>query len=1108
MTFKHFLSFVFIFSFGIVWSQNHKNATETQKGDLNKQQTLQDTTLLKHKDYILPKDSLIHSKDSLKKNSASLPEFLTKKYSFYDPSKIVTTEQGQRISTKEDARIQTKPFDGLQTSGSISRGITVGNNQNAVTNSNLDLQISGQLSDGINIRASLQDSSIPIQDGGYSQKLDEFDQIFMELYAKNWNVRAGDLFLENKNTRFLNFSKKVQGLAASIQLNNGTSLYGSAALVRGNYSKTSFVGQEGNQGPYKLKGSMNELYVLVISGSERVYVNGVLKTRGEANDYIIDYNAGEVRFTPKFPITSEMRIVVEYQYSERNYSRFVTYDGVKHEKKSWHLGAYLYAENDIKNQPLQQNLSEEQVKVLQNAGNNPQLMYAPSAYIDTYAENKILYEKKGILGLEYFEFSRDENQTLYHVTFTYAGANQGDYKLSNAQTVEKIYQYVSPIDGIPQGDYIPYTKLVPPTKLQVATVVGGYHPNEKTEVNFEIGISNNDQNLFSTIDDRENKGIAVQLDVRQQVLDKQWKINLEGHYNFLESSFKTVERIYGIEFERDWNTGITSGNQSLIKGGIQAILPQKALVNYQIEKLDYSSNFSGNRHLLDGRWDSKNMHITTNNSVMNSKSQWNTSKFIRSSTTGLYEFGKNWVGGSFNMEDNQETVLETQKLTGLSQRFSEYGVKIGRGNKDGIFGELGYLHRVNDSLRNGMLTRVNHSNAFYINSKIIQNDRSDLSVYANYRVLDKEGEAAKEPSLNSRVSYSTQFWNQLLQSATVYETSSGTLAQQEFTYLEVEPGQGAFMWIDYNANGLQELEEFEVALFPDQAKYVRVFLPNQVYLKTHQNRFSQSLTWNPSVWMNDTGFKKFWSKFHNQTSVTLDRKVLKEGNDIDLNPFFGTSDQVVGLNSSWRNSLYFNRGIQRYSNTYTFLSNASKNLLSIGSQEMRSTAHQYQFSHLIYKTWLLGLNANSIAVETISENYASKNYKIKGGQGGPSFGIIFNNNASWNFNYNYKQVENLWTGKEQLKQRKLSTTFNYASVAKFTVNGELAFLKNQFTGNSFSAASYQMMEGLQDGNNMTWRLLLQKNLTQYLDININYQGRKSEETQMIHTGNVQLRAFF
>jgi hypothetical protein len=53
-----------------------------------------------------------------------------------------------------------------------------------------------------------------------------------------------------------------------------------------------------------------------------------------------------------------------------------------------------------------------------------------------------------------------------------------------------------------------------------------------------------------------------------------------------------------------------------------------------------------------------------------------------------------------------------------------------------------------------------------------------------------------------------------------------------------------------------------------------------------------------------------------------------------------------------------------------------------------------------------------------------------------------------------------------------------------------------------------MLEGLQTGQNLTWRLLLQKNLTNFLDINLNYQGRKSETSQTIHTGSVQLRAYF
>jgi hypothetical protein len=53
-----------------------------------------------------------------------------------------------------------------------------------------------------------------------------------------------------------------------------------------------------------------------------------------------------------------------------------------------------------------------------------------------------------------------------------------------------------------------------------------------------------------------------------------------------------------------------------------------------------------------------------------------------------------------------------------------------------------------------------------------------------------------------------------------------------------------------------------------------------------------------------------------------------------------------------------------------------------------------------------------------------------------------------------------------------------------------------------------MLEGLQPGRNQTWRLLIQKNLTQYLDVNVNYQGRKSETSDTIHTGSIQLRAYF
>ena len=255
------------------------------------------------------KENWVVNSDSLTIQYLKFPEILTKEYRIYDPSKVVSNEAGKdNLYTIENKNPKKNiPFDGLNTSGSITRGITIGNNQNAVLNSNLDLQITGKISEKVSLRASIQDSNIPLQDGGYSQKLDQFDNVFMELFSDQWNIRAGDIFLENKKTQFLNFNKKVQGLATNFNFGteaNKTNVFASAALVRGQYAKSNFVGQEGNQGPYKLKGQNGELYVLVVSGSERVYVNGTLLKRGENNDYTIDYNAGEIIFTPLFTITS------------------------------------------------------------------------------------------------------------------------------------------------------------------------------------------------------------------------------------------------------------------------------------------------------------------------------------------------------------------------------------------------------------------------------------------------------------------------------------------------------------------------------------------------------------------------------------------------------------------------------------------------------------------------------------------------------------------------------------------------------------------------------------------------------------------------------------
>jgi hypothetical protein len=1054
--------------------------------------------------------------DTLTMRYLSYPDYLTRKYSIYDDSRVVSNEAGNNLYKVDRGPLNTfKPFDGLTTSGSITRGITVGNNQNAVVNSNLDLQITGKLSETVSLRASIQDSNIPLQEGGYSQKLDEFDQIFIELFSNNWNIRAGDLFLENRQSRFLNFNKKVQGVSAGVVFGkeSKTTVSAAAALVRGQYARSTFIGQEGNQGPYKLRGPNNELYVLVISGSERVFVNGILLERGENNDYVIDYNAGEIIFTSLFPITSEMRINIEYQYSERSFTRFVAYGGVNHEAKTWSLAGYVYSENDVKNQPLQQNLSPEQVAILQQAGDDIALMTAPSAYADSYSENKVLY-KRTLLGDTYiYEYTNNPEDELYNVRFSLVGNNQGNYILSNAAAIGRIYEYVPPVNGIPQGNFEPIVRLTPPTKIQIATVLGKYNPSEKTYIDFEGGISNNDLNLYSSTDDGDNQGLAGKINAKQRLYTgTKWEVDAFANYQFVQKEFRTIERLFNIEFSRDWNlNGIatTDGNQSYLVSGAAFRFPQKGQVNYQLEKLDFTGQFNGTRHVVDGRYSHNGLLVQDRGSWLKSDSDYAESEFLRNEALAKYHLKKNWVGGSMRLEDNRERVKATGQLSFLNQRFNEFGAFIGRGDSTKVFVELGYLQRTNDSLVGGFLQKVNTSQSYYLKSKLIQTDKSDLSVFINYRNLKFEDPAFKdEPSLNSRILYNDRYWDQLLQVNAAYETTSGTIAQQEFTYLEVEPGQGVYTWNDYNNNGIQELQEFEVAAFIDQAKYVRVFLPNQVFLRTHQNKFSTSLTFNPMQWQNAEDFRKILSYFYNQTSYLIERKIQRDSGNFDLNPFETSTDDLLGLTSSFRNSFFYNRGKQDHSVIYTYIQNRGRSLLNIGSQENSNSSHQLQYNHLVQKTWLFGFNAQTIETTSVSDNYASRNYTIEGYLLSPKVSYIFSKNASWDIFYEYRSKENRIGDLETLYQQRLGTSFSYASDKQFTMNGEFSYYQNDFTGNELSPAAYQMLEGLQPGENLTWRLLLQKNLTQYLDVNVNYQGRKSETSKTIHTGSIQLRAYF
>lgn len=1033
------------------------------------------------------------------------PSFLTKTYSPFDKRLIVpnNSNTGKLYSlTTNKKATDLKLFDGLKTNGFITRGLTVGNNQSTVANSSMDLNIEGKLSDKVSIRANIFDTNIPIQENGYTQSITDFDRIFIELYSKDWRVKAGDVSLSNDDSFFMTFDKQVAGLEVEANVNENTNLLASGAVVRGQFTAYNFVGVEGNQGPYKIFGPNNEANFVIIGGSDRVFVNGSPIERGPDKDYIIDYNIGEIRFNTRFPITNDMRIRIEFQFSNRNYNRFITYEKAKYTGETFNIAGYFYSENDVKNQPIQLSITQEQEAILSNAGNNPDLMVTESAFPDTFDPNKILYRKIQIGSIDVFEYSTNDNEELFNVTFTNVGSNQGDYVLDQTLANGNVFSYA----GSNLGDYDPIVQLIAPAKLQVAVVDGKFNPTEKTSISAELAFSNNDQNLFSDIDNDENKGVATKINWKQQLTDKKWKLESNADFLFIHENFNTVQRFQAVEFNRDWNLFNPRGNQQQIGLGL-SLKNNENYTSYNFQQLEFSDNYKGSKHILSSNMKLDSTSIFINSSLLQNDSEIQDNTFLRILGRVEHSFKKSWAGVFVNIESNDgELKLDQQKVL-TNHKYQEYESYFAVGDSTKVFAKVGVNYRNNDSIRDNRFTEINNRKTLYVDSKIVQSDRTNLSLYANYRIT-QNAFAADEKALNSRIVYNQRFFNNFLTVGTRYETSSGNVAQQDFVYIEVDTGQGVYTWNDYNNNGVQEFDEFEIAQFQDQANYLRVPLPNLRFLPTQRALVNQSITLNAKQWQNKKGLKKLLSHFSNQFFLSMDNEQERAGNSFNLNPFDLNEEKQISLNFSLRNNLYFNRGLQKYSTTYTFGNSENKQQFLIGNQEVDTKIHQVDFVHRLGKFWLLEILAKLSENDLQTENFANRNFEIDEAEIRPKISFEANSNHRFSAFYHYKNKENQLQDFEKLQQQKLGLEYFYTGKEKAQFNVSFNAFFNDFSGDANSPVGFQMLEGLQVGTNYTWSLLWNQKLNSFLNLNLNYRGRKSEKVRTIHTGIVQLRAVF
>ena len=122
--------------------------------------------------------------------------------------------------------------------------------------------------------------------------------------------------------------------------------------------------------------------------------------------------------------------------------------------------------------------------------------------------------------------------------------------------------------------------------------------------------------------------------------------------------------------------------------------------------------------------------------------------------------------------------------------------------------------------------------------------------------------------------------------------------------------------------------------------------------------------------------------------------------------------------------------------------------------------------------------------ESNAENFPDRNFEIESTRFNPKVSYLFGKNARFDVFYELRNQENVIGAGETLDQQRIGASFLLSNGQKTTITGEFNFFSNDFSGNAFSPVGYQMLEGLQPGNNTTWSLIALRQLTKFLDLKI------------------------